>query len=67
MGEIYNTIKDKGCKIVGKVETDGYEFDASTAVVDGEFIGLPLDEDNQSDLTDKRIETWLAQIKNELN
>ncbi|WP_321290610.1 flavodoxin [uncultured Sunxiuqinia sp.] len=67
MGEIYNTVKDKGCKIVGKVETDGYEFDESFAVVDGVFIGLPLDEDNQSDLTDERIESWVKKIRNEFN
>ncbi|QGY47603.1 flavodoxin [Maribellus comscasis] len=65
MGEIYNTVKAKGCKIVGQVDTDGYEFDASTAVVDGKFVGLPLDEDNQSDLTNERIEVWVEKIRNE--
>ena len=63
MGEIYNTIKGKGCKIVGQVSTGSYEFDASTAVVDGEFAGLPLDEDNQGDLTDERIDAWVEKIK----
>ncbi|PIF05675.1 MAG: flavodoxin [Draconibacterium sp.] len=65
MGEIYDTLKDKECKIVGQTDTDDYEFDASTAVVNGKFVGLPLDEDNQSDLTNERIETWVEKIKNE--
>ncbi len=66
MGEIYNSIKDKGCKIVGQVAAGNYEFDASTAVVDGNFVGLPLDEDNQSDLTDERLGAWIESIKGEL-
>ncbi len=67
MGEIYNAVKNKGCKIVGQVDTDGYEFGESTAVVDGKFVGLPLDEDNDSDLTDDRIEMWVEKIRNKLN
>jgi flavodoxin I len=63
MGEIYEAIKDKGCEVVGMVSTEGYEFDASKAVVDGRFVGLPLDEDNQSDLTEKRIKNWVSRLK----
>jgi hypothetical protein len=29
------------------------------------FIGLAIDEDNQSDLTDERVKAWVAQIKKE--
>ena len=67
MGIIYEAIKNKGCTIVGQVDTDCYEFDASNAVVDGKFVGLPLDEDNQSDLTDERIKAWIEQIKAEFS
>jgi flavodoxin I len=28
-------------------------------------VGLALDEDNQSDLTDERVKTWVAQVKGE--
>ncbi|NJL64523.1 MAG: flavodoxin [Methylacidiphilales bacterium] len=28
-----------------------------------EFVGLGIDEDNQSELTEKRIKVWVAQIK----
>lgn len=62
MAIIYNAIKDKGCTIVGSVATDGYMFDASAAVVDGRFVGLPLDNDNQKSQTTARIEKWLAEI-----
>lgn len=62
IGSIYNEIKDKGCKLVGFVSTAGYSFDYSTAVVDDNFIGLPLDTDNESDKTEERIDNWLKSI-----
>lgn len=67
IGEIYETLESKGCEIVGKIPTDGYEYDESRAEVEGQFVGLPLDEENQSDLSDERIDKWIAQLKNELN
>lgn len=66
MGELYEKFVSKGAKIVGAVATDGYEFDDSAAVKDGKFVGLALDNDNQSDLTQSRIEAWVGQIKSEL-
>jgi flavodoxin len=50
----------------GAVETDGYTFDDSEAVIDGKFIGLPLDDINEDDQTDTRIEAWIAQISPDL-
>ena len=66
MGELYNGIKDSGAKFIGAVETDGYTFDDSEAVIDGKFIGLPLDDINEDDKTDTRIEAWIADITSEL-
>jgi hypothetical protein len=61
-GELYNGIKDSGANFIGSVETDGYTFDDSEAVIDGKFIGLPLDDINEDDQTDTRIDAWLAAI-----
>lgn len=55
--------KVKGAKIIGQTEADGYDFGDSQAIIDGKFIGLALDEDNQDDLTDERIKNWVAMIK----
>ncbi len=66
MGELYNGIKDSGATFVGQVATDGYTFDDSDAVIDGEFIGLPLDEVNEDDKTDDRISSWIASFKDKL-
>jgi len=65
IGEIYETINGKGCEIIGMVSTDGYNYDESRAVVNGLFVGLPLDEDNESYLTNERIKQWVGQLKNE--
>ncbi|MEM8608804.1 MAG: flavodoxin [Myxococcota bacterium] len=51
---------------VGHWPLDGYEFDESKAVVDGKFVGLPLDCLNQPDETDERIQSWCTQLKTEL-
>lgn len=63
IGIIYEEIKDMGVTLVGKTSTEGYSFSNSRAVVDGEFVGLVLDENNQSELTDERIEKWVEQVK----
>lgn len=63
IGTIYEEIADMGITVVGKTSTDGYSFSGSKAVVDGEFLGLVIDENNQSDLTDSRIESWVAKVK----
>lgn len=34
---------------------------------DGKFIGLALDEENQPNLTPKRIGDWIAEIKKNSN
>ena len=62
IGELYDGIKDSGARFVGSVSTDGYTFDDSAAVVDGQFVGLPLDDVNEDNMTDGRIEAWIAQI-----
>ena len=62
IGELYNGIKDSSAKFIGSVETDDYTFDDSEAVIDGKFIGLPLDDINEDDKTDTRIEAWIAAI-----
>lgn len=52
-----------GATLIGdRVETVGYSFDESAAVRDDFFCGLPLDEDNESDMTEERITAWIAQL-----
>lgn len=66
MSELYNAAKAAGATLIGEVPADGYTFDASSAVVDGKFVGLALDDVNESDLTDGRIDAWVEEIKKSL-
>lgn len=63
MAEIYNAAKDAGATLVGEVSTDGYTYDDSEAVVDDKFVGLALDDVNEDDKTEGRIDAWLEAIK----
>ncbi len=62
MIEIYDFFSERGAKIVGAWPTEGYEFDHSEAIVDDMFVGLALDLDNQSNLTEERLNAWLKSI-----
>ncbi|KAB7881933.1 flavodoxin [Poseidonibacter ostreae] len=66
LGIIYEQVSTSGAKIVGFTSTEGYEFDDSKAEIDGKFVGLVIDEDNQDDLTDERIKNWVENIKEEI-
>lgn len=63
---IYKALKGK-VEIVGSVSTEGYTFDESDAVIDGRFIGLALDEDNEYNETDARLTAWVEDLKKYLN
>jgi flavodoxin I len=65
MGILEEKISSLGATTVGYWSVDGYDFSDSKAIRDGKFVGLAIDEDNQSDLTNSRIQTWVAQLKRE--
>lgn len=66
MKELYDAAKAGGATVVGEVDIDGYTFDDSDAVVDNKFVGLALDDINEDDKTDDRIDAWLEQINGSL-
>jgi flavodoxin I len=63
MAILAEKVKERGGTLVGETSTDGYSYDNSEAELDGEFVGLVIDEDNQSGLTDERIKKWAADLK----
>jgi flavodoxin I len=62
IGKIYQAVKDKAA-VIGFTDTAGYTFDDSEAVVDNQFVGLAIDEDNESNLSEARINNWIDKIK----
>jgi len=64
---IYDLIIKKGAKCIGKWKNEGYSFKSSTALLNEKyFLGLTIDEDRQSDLTEERVYIWVNSIKKEL-
>ena len=66
MAEIYNAVKAQGANVIGQVDATDYSYDDSEAVVDGKFVGLALDNDNEESKTPARIEAWIQLITNNL-
>lgn len=65
LGTVSEIILPRGAQIIGRVDTEGYDFRESQAIVDGKFIGLPVNEDFEPELTDERINNWIKTIKPE--
>lgn len=67
MGMLHDVVVANGAHVVGHWSTEGYDYDASKAEVAGQplFVGLAIDEDQQEELTDTRVDQWCEQIKRE--
>ena len=63
--DLYDASIEAGATIVGLCSGDGYEFQDSAAFINGQFLGLPLDEENQAELTEERIQLWVDQVLRE--
>jgi flavodoxin I len=55
-------LRERGVELVGFWFDEHYEFSASKGFVDGKFMGLDIDEDQQAHLTAGRIQQWVAQV-----
>ncbi|MDD4372481.1 MAG: flavodoxin [Bacteroidales bacterium] len=62
LGTMYCRLPDKSV-VVGEWPKEGYNFYFSLAEKDGKFVGLVLDEHHQADLSDKRIQKWVTDLK----
>jgi len=64
-GELHDVFENLGCKMLGYTSQDGYEHESSKAIRGDKFCGLLCDEVNQDDLTEERVQDWVAQLKAE--
>ena len=62
LGIFYTIALKNGAEIHGKWPTDGYEYDACKAEIDGVLVGLCIDIDNEDDLTEGRLEKWIPEV-----
>lgn len=63
IGQLYEELQDTGATFIGAVEDSGYTYSCSKAIFDDKFVGLPIDEVNESGETGARIEAWVATLK----
>ena len=63
LGILYNKLIERGADVFGFWPITGYSFDTSLAVQNGKFVGLALDEDNQREKTEERIDQWVKELK----
>jgi len=66
LGKLHKTFTSAGAKPVGFIPKDGYDYEFSMAEIDGKLCGCAIDEHNESDKTEERIETWISALKAEL-
>lgn len=65
MGWLYELLEGLKVTVVGSCPVEGYVFKESEALREGQFVGLPLDEDFEQDLTQKRVGDWIRQLKDD--
>jgi flavodoxin I len=62
LGKLYEILLSTGCSFTGSWPVAGYAYEGSTAVKGGRFVGLVLDEENQPEKSNLRIDKWLKDI-----
>jgi flavodoxin I len=67
LGKMHKTFVGAGAKAIGFIPKDDYTYEFSLAEIDGKFCGLGIDEHNESDKTEERIEKWIEVLKSELS
>lgn len=66
VGEIYNRLQKTGAKFIGSFDASVYDFSETPAFVNGEYVGLLLDNVNKEELSAGRIKEWTKQLKVEM-
>ncbi len=63
---LYKEITERNGKVYGFTDAEDYNFEDSEALNDeGFFCGLPLDEDNEDDMTPGRLKKWISVLKHD--
>lgn len=65
MGDLADYLEGLNAKICGQVHDEGYVYKRSRALRGDKFVGLPLDEECESDKSEARITCWVSQLKKE--
>ncbi|WP_370978778.1 flavodoxin FldB [Agaribacterium sp. ZY112] len=65
LGYLHDKVVSLGASAVAYWPAEAYEFEQSKALTEdkSQFVGLALDEENEFDLSEERIATWVADIQ----
>lgn len=66
LGLVGDAARRAGARLVGAWPVSGYDFTGSLALEGDQFMGLALDDDNQSALTLARIGAWATLVLDEI-
>ncbi|MEM7335266.1 MAG: flavodoxin [Chloroflexota bacterium] len=65
LGILGRKFLERGAKLIGYTSIEGYEHSHSVGVDGDQFMGLAIDDINQPEMTNGRIEAWVTQVQNE--
>lgn len=63
LGILKEELAGSGCTFIGAISKEGYDYEASRAEEGDMLIGCCLDEDNEDDMTDERLDRWVEAVK----
>lgn len=66
MGILAREVVKNGGELLGRVSPENYDFQDSEALEGGLFMGLPIDEDFEPEMTEGRLDAWVAQLNREI-
>lgn len=64
IAQIYDGLQDTGCTFIGSFSPTDYNITDSDVCRNGKFVGLAIDESDNDDKNQTRIDTWCELIKN---
>lgn len=63
MGELYDKLLQRGAEGgIGFTSTEEFDYTGSTAIRDGKFCGLAIDQDCQAEMTEERVTAWCSDL-----
>lgn len=67
LGYLHAQLLACGARAAGYWSAEDYQFEASKGLTDdgSHFVGLALDEENEFELSDQRLDQWCAQVMRE--
>lgn len=67
LAKLKKTFEKAGATVVGSIPKEGYTYEFSLAEEGDQLCGLAIDQHNEEDKTEERIEKWIDILKRDLS